>query len=245
MSISAPIKPATQLEPLPRERLIDRAVAAIKDYIIVNRLCAGHKLPSEAELSRSLGVSRNVVRQALSSLAAVGIVRTEHGRGTFVAEGGSATEIFQHLPLWLDVERVSREEYFEVRAFFDEGLFRLVMARATDEELDRLEALARQMEEARLEDVEPLHDSFHLMLFQAAGNSFLASFGVMLYRFFWQILARAPKVRYVPPQEMGRRHVLLVQGLRTRDERLLPQLAALHLGQAPLEEAIAAVGAHA
>src|SRR5881628_3359840 len=96
------------LAPLRRERLMDRAMDAIKQHVISNGLQAGDRLPSEPELAASLGVSRNVVRQALSSLEAVGIVRSEHGRGTFVGEIGATNNVLQHLDFWLDLDNLSR-----------------------------------------------------------------------------------------------------------------------------------------
>jgi DNA-binding GntR family transcriptional regulator len=48
----------------------------------------GAKLPSEAELAREYGVSRETVRRALESLAADGLLRTRRGSGTFVADSG-------------------------------------------------------------------------------------------------------------------------------------------------------------
>ena len=68
------------LRTLPRERLIDRATEAIKAHILANELKGGDRLPAETELARSLGVSRNVVRQAVSSLETLGVVRVAHGR---------------------------------------------------------------------------------------------------------------------------------------------------------------------
>lgn len=46
----------------------------------------GDLLPSEAEICQRYDVSRSVVRQTLANLASAGLVRTERGRGTFVAE---------------------------------------------------------------------------------------------------------------------------------------------------------------
>lgn len=48
------------------------------------RLGAGDKLPPEAELAAELGVSRTVVREAISRLQAAGLLRTRHGVGSFV-----------------------------------------------------------------------------------------------------------------------------------------------------------------
>jgi GntR family transcriptional repressor for pyruvate dehydrogenase complex len=64
--------------------LAQRVVAGLKDKILAGDLPAGHKLPSEAELIDEFGVSRTVVREAVSRLQAEGLVETFRGRGSFV-----------------------------------------------------------------------------------------------------------------------------------------------------------------
>ena len=218
-----------RLAALPRERLIDRAVEAIKDYILANGLQANDRLPSEHELAEHLGVSRNVIRQALSSLEAVGIVRTEHGRGSFVAELGAANRVLQHLAFWLDIESLDQESYFETRFIFDSGVFQLAMERATEGQLDRLEDLVRAMEVGPQQELHAHHDAFHLALLEATGNRFLSSLGIILYRFFWGLAANAPHVKVVPPEQLVVGHRIVLDGLRRRDPALIPQLIAAHL----------------
>jgi DNA-binding FadR family transcriptional regulator len=59
-------------------------VAATTEQIRSGRLKAGDKLPTEAAIMKSFGVSRTVVREAISRLQASGWVDTKHGIGTFV-----------------------------------------------------------------------------------------------------------------------------------------------------------------
>ena len=47
-------------------------------------LVSGQKLPTEAAIMARFGVSRTVVREAISKLQAAGLVETRHGIGTFV-----------------------------------------------------------------------------------------------------------------------------------------------------------------
>src|SRR5437764_10677964 len=54
-------------------------------------LAPGEKLPTEAEIMAEFGVSRTVVREAISRLQAGGLVATRHGVGTFVVGQGEAT----------------------------------------------------------------------------------------------------------------------------------------------------------
>jgi len=61
-----------------------RVVAGMKDSILAGDLPPGHKLPSETELVEEYGVSRTVIREAVTRLRAEGLVETFQGRGSFV-----------------------------------------------------------------------------------------------------------------------------------------------------------------
>ena len=65
-------------------------VEALGDRIRDGRLAAGDKLPTEAAFMAEFGVSRTVVREAISKLQASGLVQTRHGIGTFVVGLGDA-----------------------------------------------------------------------------------------------------------------------------------------------------------
>lgn len=66
--------------------LVEKLTADVR----LGRLLAGEKLPSEAEIMKHFGVSRTVVREALSKLQAAQLVETRHGIGTFVLPQNSA-----------------------------------------------------------------------------------------------------------------------------------------------------------
>jgi GntR family transcriptional regulator, transcriptional repressor for pyruvate dehydrogenase complex len=68
--------------------LAQELVETLTDRIRDGRLAPGEKLPTEAEIMAEQGVSRTVVREALSRLQAAGQVLTRHGVGTFVVGPG-------------------------------------------------------------------------------------------------------------------------------------------------------------
>ena len=79
--------------PAPRRRartLAHELVESLGDRISDGRLSPGDKLPTEAAFMGEFGVSRTVVREALSKLQASGLVETRHGIGTFVVGFGDA-----------------------------------------------------------------------------------------------------------------------------------------------------------
>lgn len=71
--------------PRPRARgLVHGLVGDLSRRIQDRELSPGDRLPTEAEIVRAFGVSRTVVREAMSQLQAAGLVETRHGIGTFV-----------------------------------------------------------------------------------------------------------------------------------------------------------------
>jgi DNA-binding transcriptional regulator YhcF (GntR family) len=69
-------------------QLVERIRVAVED----GRLAAGERLPSVRDLAESAAVNVNTVRAVYARLEAEGLVRSEHGRGTFVAEAAPAHE---------------------------------------------------------------------------------------------------------------------------------------------------------
>ncbi len=66
----------------------------LRDLILSNRFAPGEAIPSERELSQIYQVNRLTVRQAVTELVNEGLLRRQHGVGTFVAE----PKITQNMP---------------------------------------------------------------------------------------------------------------------------------------------------
>ena len=84
-SVETAVRPVDPLRRRSRS-LAHELVESIGARIQSGLLKPGDKLPTESEIMKSYGVSRTVVREALSRLQAGGLVETRHGIGTFVLE---------------------------------------------------------------------------------------------------------------------------------------------------------------
>lgn len=217
---SPTVKP---LRSLARESLAEQAAAALRDYIVANKLARGTRLPPEPALAQQLGVSRNVLRQAVASLQTVGFLRVNHGSGTFVSDPAES-DVFQQLAAWIGRKPVSEDDYFEVRAIWERGIYALVMQHASDAELDRLESLAEQMETD-----EGLHHAFHEALLGATGNEFLVTIGMILQRFFFELVYRDSRARKPPEPRLWSSHRQIVRLLRCRNPADIDRMVELHL----------------
>ena len=68
-----------------RKTTHDAAIDGIRDYILKNRLKVGDSLPSEHELCASLGISRNILREAMRHFRTLGIIASKAKTGAVVA----------------------------------------------------------------------------------------------------------------------------------------------------------------
>lgn len=187
-----------RLRPIRRETLEDQVYRALRQSILEGRLKGGERLVQEA-LASTFGTSRIPVRDALRRLHQEGLVEADERGGYRVATWGPE-----------DVEDV-----YTLRLLLEPEALRLAGPKLSEEELDELEALQFQMEEAASEgDLDryvDLNRSFHFFLYEAAEKRRLLQFIQML----WSGLPPLTPLS-VPGQldRSNREHRLLVQALR-------------------------------
>lgn len=157
--------------------LTDKAITRIRELIQSGELPPGAKLPPEQQLAVDLGLSRNLMREAVKALVVARVLEIRRGDGTYVTslepalllEGlGSAVELLRGDTLL---------EVTEVRRLFEPVATGLAAVRISDEALLEVKHHLDAMAQAR-EDVEVLnrHDAaFHRAVIAAAGNSTLAT----------------------------------------------------------------------
>ncbi|NUS17051.1 MAG: FadR family transcriptional regulator [Streptomyces sp.] len=157
--------------------LTDKAIARIRELIQTGELPPGAKLPPEQQLASDLGLSRNLMREAVKALVVARVLEIRRGDGTYVTslepalllEGlGSAVELLRGDKLL---------ELTEVRRIFEPIATGLAAERVSEENLAEIKRHLDAMAQVR-DDVEMLneHDAaFHRAVIAAAGNSTLAS----------------------------------------------------------------------
>lgn len=116
-------------------RLADRVADLLGEEIRSGRLVAGDKMPTEVELVKQLGVSRTVVREALSRLRSAGLVEPRQGLGVFV----TAPPV-QPLDLIADTPDTKAKmlQIVEVRRSIEGDAAALAAVRATPAEVARI-----------------------------------------------------------------------------------------------------------
>ena len=159
------------------EKLFIQTFREIRSYIIQNDLKPGDLLPTEQNMCQALGVSRNVLREAIKSMELTGMVKACPGRGTEV-QAFSLDFIFQNV-LFFHVggEDARVRQMFGIRKMLELGYMRQAFRALGEEDLRELRACAQRIRSG-WEDcnlfVEADRD-FHMTLFRPLNNGVLNS----------------------------------------------------------------------
>ncbi len=159
--------------------LVPQSVAReIQTMIQTGALKAGEKIPSQRIFSQTLGVSRASLREALLTLETLGLLKTEMGRGTFVATPSADTpDGTTRMAPWRYSDSYSVFDVFQTRILLEGEIARLAAGRLTQLQLDRMEKATQTMEDcwARqdlLANVEADLE-FHGIIVSACSNAML------------------------------------------------------------------------
>jgi GntR family transcriptional regulator, transcriptional repressor for pyruvate dehydrogenase complex len=211
--------------------LTDKAITRIRELIQSGELPPGAKLPPEQQLSSELGLSRNMMREAVKALVVSRVLEIRRGDGTYVTsleprlllEGlGEAVEMLRGETLL---------ELTEVRRLFEPIATGLATSRISAGQLAAVERHLAAMRAAK-NDTELLieHDAaFHRAVVTATGNQTLVS----LLEGITSRTLRARVWRGLVDDDAADRtlaeHEMIFAALTTRDPALAEAAALVHV----------------
>ena len=199
------------------------------------KLKSGDKLPTEAQLVAQFGVSRTVVREALSRLKSLGLIESQQGSGIYVSQQNS----FQ--PLNFDMKHAASREaviqIVEVRRALEAECAALAATKRTASDikaiqnaLTRLDKAVARGEDGVAEDVQ-----FHRAIATAAGNPFLISTLDYLAQFLREgtRVTRANEARREDfANAVRNEHLAIAQAIESGDSKQAHRAATLHMKNA-------------
>jgi GntR family transcriptional regulator, transcriptional repressor for pyruvate dehydrogenase complex len=165
-------------QPLARTRLSDQVSDAIFNSIAERGLAPGDRLPTEQQLCEQFGVSKTVIREAVRSLEAKGVVRSGPGTGLRVV-ALDADSVSRSMTLFIRGRPgLTYLEVRDVRAMIEIETAVLAAHRATAEDVARLSDTTDRLDAALGSDAEYEADvAFHRLIADATHNEL---YGIML-----------------------------------------------------------------
>ena len=182
--------------------LRDRVVQDILQKIEKGDLKPGDRLPPERDMAIQFNVSRTTVRDALRTLAALGVVSIEQGRGIFVRVG-EGIALGQALWTPMVMEEQSITNLFEVRKSLETAAAGWAAQRATDVERSELMRIVTSIQQEMTESGESVMDMMVVADQEFHGTILRSSHNPVASRIMFNLL---------DVLEDARRHSLSISG---------------------------------
>ncbi|WP_351222663.1 FadR/GntR family transcriptional regulator [Streptomyces sp. NPDC002133] len=218
-------------------RLADQVATILAEEIESGRLAAGDKLPTEVALVKQLGVSRTVVREAVSRLRNAGLVEPRQGLGVFVmprrtrpldleADTGGTTDTKSKVLQIVEVRRAMEGEAAGLAAAraTQDGLARMRQA------LDAIDASVASGGDGVDEDL-----AFHRSITESTGNEVMVS----TVRYLGEVLRSGIRVTRANEARRGdfieavrQEHHAILAAIEAGDAEAARTAARLHLKHA-------------
>jgi GntR family transcriptional repressor for pyruvate dehydrogenase complex len=155
---------------------LDTALHGLRALIADGTLRPGDRLPSEGELCERLGVSRGSLREAIRMLAALGVLDTRHGSGSYVSELRAA-DLIGSLSLTVGLLPMAGVlELTELRRVLEPHAAALAAARIDEQTVESLDRVLDEIESTTDFELQSrLDHEFHMAISGVAGNEALTS----------------------------------------------------------------------
>jgi DNA-binding FadR family transcriptional regulator len=216
------------LRPIKKESVRVQVFRQLRDQVLRRAWAPGSKIPSEHELSRTMGVSRVSIREGIQHLVSLGILETRHGEGTFVRELGGEIYFNSLIPL-MALDETDIFHVLEYRRIVEKGTAALAAERVTDQDLAEMEAVYDRMVRAQ-DDVAEFARAdleFHLAVAKATGNSVLIKVNNVLRSVLSVSMENI--VSTLGVQDGLHYHRLLIEAVKSRNTQEAERLMEEHV----------------
>jgi DNA-binding FadR family transcriptional regulator len=220
-------------------KLHEQLAARLCREIVSGRLEPSAAIPSEPELVAEYGVSKTVVRETVQALAAVGVVRVQHGKRSVVLpepDWDILSSLVQEAYRAEDLAGSLIDELYEVRLVLEPQTARWTAERARPDQLAEIERMIGGMAESR--DLAGSEDGyrrfldfdrdFHLAIGAAASNRVLRA----IIRDIHELLTTSWLLTVLSRREVEnayRQHVRIGEAILARDPDGAAQAMKSHL----------------
>jgi GntR family transcriptional repressor for pyruvate dehydrogenase complex len=210
--------------------LTDDAIARIQQMIVTGELLPGQRLPPEKELSESLGLSRNSLREAVKALELIRVLDVRRGDGTYVTSLEPSV-LLEAVSFVVDMHHDrSLVDLLEVRRILEPASAVLATARASEQQIDELATLMEAVDDGTgVEDLVTHDLHFHSTIAGIGGNQYLSGLLDALSSKTVRVRVWRGLTQNGSVQRTLDEHAAIVDAMRRRDPQLVQALVVSHV----------------
>ncbi|HEV2234611.1 MAG TPA: FadR/GntR family transcriptional regulator [Terriglobia bacterium] len=217
------------LKPVFRVTLSQQVATQLAEMISAGKWKSGDKLPSEAGLCKSFHVGRSTLREALKSLAFVGLLRMKAGEGTYVTDG-SPTLLGNAFVQGLLKTEKELDDLCEVRFLLELDTVAQCARRGSDQDIQKLQSLVSEMHDAMEQGDRflSLDLQFHISIADASQNRVLAQLLRTIRDLLQDVIIKSQKAP--GSRELAyNQHMEILKAVKQRNPRLARTAMRNHL----------------
>ncbi|MEI6871014.1 MAG: FadR/GntR family transcriptional regulator [Verrucomicrobiota bacterium] len=192
----------------------------------------GDRLLSERNLAAQLGVSRNVLREAIKCLETQGLLEIRQGHGTHVVHK-LHKPITAALNLLVPEEKQRMQQLFEVRRIIEPESARLAALQASKKQVLQIKAAQKKLQQADTVEAAVIADTeFHRSIANATGNQIL----ILVIESLSALLAEGQRIGFqtIDHTQPIPRHQEVLDAIERGDGDAAAQAMAAHIEEARL-----------
>ncbi|MFA4869503.1 MAG: FadR/GntR family transcriptional regulator [Pedobacter sp.] len=172
-------------QPLDTSSLVDKVEANLVKLLQEKKLRVGDTIPTELDLSKTLGVSRTVTREAILRLRMMGLIETKKKKGSVI----TSPDIFGIMSKTMNphvLDQDTLKGIFEIRLALEIGMADFLFQRITPEDIKELKEIVENEPDTAQNYIFHIDHEivFHGKLYEITGNETLKTFQRMLLPVF-------------------------------------------------------------
>lgn len=208
-----------KLDKIEVQSLKSQVLQEIKQYILDKGMTEGDRLPTERAFTEMYGVSRSVVREALSYLEHTGVIETVQGRGT-VIKAPDISSLVEGFLFSFQVANGSKNDLLSLRIIFECAAIEEIVK--LDKDISDLKAIVNEDFINHYEN----DKAFHQTLLSATGNVLFEQLSSVIQSYFYHIEEEGKEINYIQTNEM---HKKIIEAIANKDVQLAKELMTTHL----------------
>jgi DNA-binding FadR family transcriptional regulator len=214
-----PVLPAA----IARLRKSAQVIDHLGSRIIAGALKPGDLLPTEAELARTMGISRPSLREGLRALGEKGLVEGRTRRGTVVTARARWNLLDDDVLRWLSLappDPAFFMDLLDLRLVIEPAAARMAASRASLDQVNAIEQAYQGMVAATPHDMEAccMHDlALHELVITATGNQMLIRFATAIRTALLACVRIASSARETSYENSLGEHGAVAAAIRRRD----------------------------
>ena len=215
------------LSPIRRVSAKEAVISAMEKYIFKNGLAPGDALPSEAELSRSLNVSRSVLREGMQYFRTLGIIGTKPKSGAYIKRLTPKNPFGGYLTFMRGDER-KLKEICQMRMAVELGIIPFLIECASEADWVELDSIAGDMRRGSALECRELDVRFHSFMLMIVGNELMTGLIPLIVDFFEENNGVNGGRLSKSADEIAQEHLDIVEALKKKDAVKFSELVQAH-----------------